>query len=104
MIDPTTHCPRCDLPYIEGSREQNLHKHLRCITCSFVQFIDIRTRRKYAMSFAIDSMVHVNMTWVRADSGELSTVVTTNGRLLVIEEWLPFDITLEQLKLYLTFS
>lgn len=106
MIDPYTHCPRCDIRYSRGTKASSVYKHLCCLTCGFKKFIDpLMTKQKYQIVIMSSDNATYRVTWkVYFDDDEFTLVSKDVMYPIVIDYWIPFDITLDTLNLYLTFS
>jgi hypothetical protein len=119
MIDPTTHCPRCNIPYLHAAYNAEAYLHHACSQCYFKCFIDPATRRKYTLSL-VDKGVWYTMIWLEPvgqytwrttkvdvfsrEPKHKTLVGGMSSNQITFDYWLPLDITLDTLKLYLTFS
>ena len=109
--DPDSGCPRCSIPYKRADCP-----NLVCPNCNFLKILDTTSRQKYQMKFWTGAILYT-VSWYRGDRDfsfltvdELDRIDILQSPMLqspqhiTFDHWLPFDITLEQLKLYLTFS
>lgn len=109
MIDPHEQCPRCDATYIQGSDKTDVYSHLRCSNgCLFLYFDSPLTRREFQLTLNDDAISHT-IFWLEDGTTSISNRGwdgghRTSSKSIIIDHWIPFDLTLEQLKVYLTFS
>ena len=105
MIDPYKYCPRCDVRYFHNG--DDIYKCSN-YTCKFEQN---RYPTESDTTYRLDiynGEVHYIVLWERNQRTRIyihewdGTFQHTSN--VVMNFWIPFDITLEQLKVYMTFS
>jgi len=101
MNNPETHCPRCGQAYrISPTRHY-------CKVCRFYSYKNDNCLHQLFMS---DGMHEYTISWYKDYTYVYTRCVsdvglpTGSSYQVAIEDQLPLDITLEQVKLYLTFS
>jgi len=96
----TTHCPRCHIRW-----QVNPAPPYRECTCSCQTNLTSRSIPSHKGAFEIYRIMryidHIEIYWYDEED---YTRVRINGDNIIVPEFLPYDITLDQLKLYLTFS
>lgn len=110
---PHTHCPRCNIEY---NKEPDIitadYEFLYCNQCGFRYYSDVGSYRAYEI-FIHDGISIYNIEWCIDNCTAVGIGKYVAGRVECIDyldAWiemdylLPFDITVEQLKVYLTFS
>jgi len=102
MIDPETHCPRCDIMYDLRPDDD----HMYCVMCKFRHYLTaVGYMCKYELTIIDVDMLYM-IGWWRDGSTHISInrIGGGGGQHLTFDHWLLFDITVEQLKVYMAFS
>ena len=113
MIDPFERCPRCDLPYKRYVPAPNAPKefdHLTCSNddCSFTYNDDPLTSREFQLTLK-GECIRYFIFWIVDGTTRVSPDTYFDPRYprskpVTFDHWIPFDVTVQQLKIYLTFS
>ncbi len=103
-------CPRCHHPWgeVKPYGYQTMGEQHICVECGLRSTRYAGDRENYAISFGSGTYMIKwdieNKTSIILKGGDLEEIVSLNSdEHPVITPLLPFDITLEKLKLYLTF-
>ena len=114
MNNPETHCPRCDirLDLISNGHKFATHlypadDYMYCVMCKFrYYFTGVGYRCKYEITMIDGDLMLYMIGWWHDGSTHISIqrIGSEGGQYLTFDHWIQFDITVEQLKVYMTFS
>ena len=109
MIGPKTHCPRCNVIYGGKDSTTDDYEFIYCIQCGFRYYDDADSMCIYAFEIQNNELKY-RVYWL----GDHTDVWISNkpsadndpddNICITLNHWLPFDVTSDTLKLYITFS
>ena len=106
MNDPKTHCPRCNLEYNWKPELLDMYSECVSVDCTFRYYrTDILA---YQLRLEEDDTLY-SIVWAPDDKMQVNvykwyTLTRAKESTIRFEGWLPFDITLDTLKVWLAFS